>query len=92
VGDSALIVGPHGRVVPPCDPKALAFAVAELLSLSHGARRRLGLAARRRIRELFDLDAVARRYESLYLRLAQGGPKSSGIPSEDRRRRIARCP
>lgn len=69
VGDSALIVGEAGRIVPPRDPIALAEAWLDILTLNANDRRRLGLAARRRICDLFDLGAVTRRYESLYDKL-----------------------
>lgn len=66
VGDSALMVGPTGRVVPPSDPAALAAACRAVLELEPEARARLGAEARRRTLELFDLPAVTRRYEALY--------------------------
>ena len=69
VGDTATMIGPAGRVVPPRDPDALARAWLDVLDLNPGERRRLGLAARERVRSLYDLTAVTRRYESLYARL-----------------------
>ncbi|GAC1464554.1 MAG: glycosyltransferase [Isosphaeraceae bacterium] len=69
-GDSAMIIGPHGRVVPQRDPRALADGLFEILTMEPGERRRLGLAARRRVCELFDLGAVTRRYEAIYTCLA----------------------
>ena len=74
VGDSARIVGPTGRIVPPRDPLALAEAWLDILTLNLNDRRRLGLAARRRIRELFDLGAITQRYEALYDRLLSTSP------------------
>ncbi|MGB7161541.1 MAG: glycosyltransferase [Tepidisphaeraceae bacterium] len=65
-GDSAHIVGDTGRIVPPSDPGALARGWEDLLTLGAEARLSLGLAARRRIVELFDLTAVTRRYEAVY--------------------------
>jgi glycosyltransferase involved in cell wall biosynthesis len=79
VGDSALLVGPTGRVVPPRDPAALARAVAGLLALPAPQRQALGLAARARVEERFTLDAVTRRYEDLYDQLADAGPP--GVPA-----------
>ncbi|MDB5332473.1 MAG: putative glycosyltransferase EpsF [Phycisphaerales bacterium] len=80
VGDSALIVGPTGRVVPPSDPAALATATAELIAMGPEARSQLGREARRRVCDLFDLGAVTRRYEALYTQLAsdQREPVSAG--------------
>lgn len=69
VGDSRLMVGDTGRVVAARDSRALAGAIAELLLLSPDRRRALGEQARRRVLELFDLDAVTRRYEAIYLGL-----------------------
>ena len=70
VGDSALIVGDTGRVVPPRDPEALADAWHEILTLRSEARVQLSLAARRRMEEHFDLNSAVSRYEELYRELA----------------------
>jgi glycosyltransferase involved in cell wall biosynthesis len=75
VGDSALIVGDTGRVVPPKDPEALADAWHELLTLRPGVRAQLGLAARRRMEEHFSLTSAVAKYEELYRGLAlRSGP------------------
>jgi glycosyltransferase involved in cell wall biosynthesis len=66
VGDSALIVGAAGRVVPPRDPKALAEAIVELLSMETAARQTLGVAGRARIIEEYSISAIASRYLRLY--------------------------
>lgn len=66
VGDSALIVGDTGRVVPPRDPLALAAALGDILALPAGERRALGEQARARITEHYSLDAVTARYSALY--------------------------
>lgn len=79
VGDSALMVGETGRVVPPRDPEGLAGAWQDLLALPRRELRRLGEDARRRTLELFDLSAVTRRYEALYDELLEaplGGPSA----------------
>jgi glycosyltransferase involved in cell wall biosynthesis len=70
VGDSALIDGDTGRVVPPRDPDALADAWEALLALEPSARAALGLAARQRVEAQFSLPTVVRRYETLYEELA----------------------
>src|SRR5439155_24650504 len=66
VGDCAAIVGNAGRVVPPSDAAALAQAVVEVLDLPEADRGALGSAARERVREHYELGAVARRYESVW--------------------------
>jgi len=83
VGDSALIVGETGRVVPPHDPLALAVAWEELLALAPDARRRLGQAARLRVQERYELVGITRRYENVYETLCAGGGRSTApvLPS-----------
>lgn len=69
VGDSALIVGDTGIVVPPKDPKALADGWERLIEMGAEARRKLGIAARKRIQANYSLAAIARQYEDLYHKL-----------------------
>lgn len=69
VGDSALIVGDTGRVVPPRDPEALAAAWRELIEMGTEGRRRLGEAARCRVEKHFSLPSVVARYENLYMEI-----------------------
>ncbi len=66
VGDSAVLVGETGRVAPPRNPQALARALAELIDLGPDGRRRLGEAARQRIKEHFDLAIIVKQYERCY--------------------------
>jgi glycosyltransferase involved in cell wall biosynthesis len=73
VGDSAVIVGDTGRVVPPKDSQALADAWHELLTLDPDERARLGQAARRRMEEHFDLLGAVAKYEKLYEEFALHG-------------------
>jgi glycosyltransferase involved in cell wall biosynthesis len=77
-GDSALLVGNTGRVVPTGDPEALSVAWAELIS-SASERRHLGSAARHRIETLFNLSSMVRRYEDLYERLVAGGSRQPAV-------------
>lgn len=60
VGDSALIVGDIGLVVPPRNPKALASALQHLISLSSTQRAELGLRARERIEEDFGMQKLVK--------------------------------
>jgi glycosyltransferase involved in cell wall biosynthesis len=69
VGDSALIVGETGAVVPPKDPAALASAIAAMVGLEPTARRQLGKAARQRIADEYALEGIAQQHERLYLDL-----------------------
>jgi glycosyltransferase involved in cell wall biosynthesis len=66
VGDSVLVIGDTGRVVPTGDCGSLAAACKDLIGLDSGARRNLGLAARSRIIDRYSLAPVVQRYESLY--------------------------
>ena len=79
VGDSVLMIGPAGKIIPPGDPVALAAGWSQILQMDAADRAQLGAAARKRVRELFDLGAVARRYETLYQELAGPAAKSMEI-------------
>jgi glycosyltransferase involved in cell wall biosynthesis len=70
VGDSALIVGETGKVVAPGEPEALAEAWRGLIEAGPEVRRRLGMAARRRVQQYFGLPAVVERYQAIYTQLA----------------------
>lgn len=69
VGDSALIVGDTGIVVPPQNPLALAEAWHKMIEMGHKGRRQLGRAARKRIEEKFSLSEIVNQYKSLYKEL-----------------------
>jgi glycosyltransferase involved in cell wall biosynthesis len=66
VGDSAIIVGDTGRVVPPRKPDLLANAWKEIIELSLEDRKALGNAARNRILDCFSLASIVVKYEALY--------------------------
>jgi glycosyltransferase involved in cell wall biosynthesis len=70
VGDSAEIVGSHGRIVAPRRPADLARAWREVLALDPQSRSEIGRSARRHVVERYSLPAVARAYEDLYLSVA----------------------
>jgi glycosyltransferase involved in cell wall biosynthesis len=72
VGDAALIVGQTGIVVPPRNPAALAAALRKMVDLGREGRNQLGIAARQRIMEQFNLPQIVTRYESLFQELASG--------------------
>jgi len=66
VGDSVMIVGDTGRVVPLRAPESLSEAWKHLLDLSSDERERTSLAARARVETHFALPAVVGRYQQLY--------------------------
>jgi glycosyltransferase involved in cell wall biosynthesis len=73
-GDAAEILGDTGIVVPPREPQALAEGWQRLIALGHEGRRALGIRARARIVENYDLDQVVSRFESLYCEIAKASP------------------
>jgi glycosyltransferase involved in cell wall biosynthesis len=81
VGDSALIVGDTGTVVAPGDPHALAEGWRKLIEAGPAVRRRLGMAARRRVQHHFALPETVERYQAIYARLATGRLQSGRSPS-----------
>ena len=72
VGDSARIVGQTGMVVPPRNPAALAEAWCKMVDLGREGRSQLGMAARQRIKEQFDLPQIVAQYECLFQEVACG--------------------
>jgi glycosyltransferase involved in cell wall biosynthesis len=70
VGGIAEVVAPGrtGLLVPPQSPGALAAAILELVNEPQRAVT-MGLAARRRVEEKFDVRVVAAGYEDVYRRL-----------------------
>jgi glycosyltransferase involved in cell wall biosynthesis len=81
VGDSALIVGETGKVVAPGHPGALAGAWCELIEAGPAVRRSLGMAARQRIQQHFDLSSIVERYQAIYAQLAGETPRRMPSPS-----------
>jgi glycosyltransferase involved in cell wall biosynthesis len=73
VDDSAYIVGDTGKVVPAEDMAGLAAAMESLLLLPPVERQALGLRARSRVAENFEIGQVVKRYEAFYEDLAAMG-------------------
>lgn len=71
VGDSALLVGDTGRVVPVRDSRALAEAWSGVIGMTPETREALGYAARCRIQNHYEIDVIAARYENLYRALVE---------------------
>lgn len=69
VGDSDRIVGTTGRIVAAKDPEALAMAWKEMIDLGEEGRRRLGVAARKRVMDRYELSRIVEKYEALYTSL-----------------------
>jgi glycosyltransferase involved in cell wall biosynthesis len=65
-GDSACLVGETGVVVAPRDSQALANGWQYLIDIGAKGRNALGLAARKRIQQYYELDECTRQYERLY--------------------------
>jgi glycosyltransferase involved in cell wall biosynthesis len=71
VGDSALIVGRTGRIVPPGNPEALANAWASLLTLTRDERLQLGEQARERVLAEYSLGTATQKHLALYQTLSR---------------------
>lgn len=70
VGDSALIVGDTGIIVPPKDENLLSEALMSLLEKTLLGQEGMAQAARHRIEVNFSLDAVVNQYSHLYKNLS----------------------
>lgn len=70
VGDSALIVGDTGFVVPPRQPAALFTALAHALDIDPAVSAKLGNQARQRVIENYSIQSITDQYTKLYLSLA----------------------
>jgi glycosyltransferase involved in cell wall biosynthesis len=66
VGDSAVLIGDTGVIVPPRDPEALAGAWQHLVEMTDEQRSQLGQRARQHIEANFSLDSVVNTYAALY--------------------------
>ncbi|MEI8133312.1 MAG: glycosyltransferase, partial [Leptolinea sp.] len=70
VGDTADLIGATGVVVPARQPHLLADAVGNILSMSVGDRKNLGLAARRQVQLKYEIGSVAERYQKIWSEVA----------------------
>lgn len=66
VGDTPLIIGDTGIVVPPRDDDALAAGIENLLTMSLEDRCTLGTSARARIEANYTLETIVEQYVALY--------------------------
>jgi glycosyltransferase involved in cell wall biosynthesis len=76
-GDAAEILGDTGIIVPPRDPQALAAGWHRLIALGPGGRRALGIRARARVVENYELNRIVPRFEALYNEIATPEPARS---------------
>ena len=65
VGDSAVIVGPHGRIIPPGNDQALAEAMTWLANLPPTGMTTLCSGSRERALSLFGIRHVAAQYDKM---------------------------
>ncbi len=65
-GDSALIVGATGLVVPPRDPAALAAAMERMVDWGPAVRSECGRTARKEIESRFEIGVVVKSFEKIY--------------------------
>jgi glycosyltransferase involved in cell wall biosynthesis len=70
VGDTALLIGDAGTVVPARDPGALAEGWRGIIALAPEERRALGVKARAHIVANYDLERIVPRFEALYREIA----------------------
>ena len=73
VGDTAVLVGDTGVVVPKEDTPALAAGLDQVLRMTPEERRRLGLRASARVHECFTVRHARERFELVYGRVMEGG-------------------
>jgi glycosyltransferase involved in cell wall biosynthesis len=65
-GDSRVLVGDTGHVVPRNNPQALSTAWTQLLDAGPGNLRVMGEKARKRIQQHYNLNSTINKYEALY--------------------------
>lgn len=66
VGDARFVVQNMGKVVPPADSRTLAAAMKEMYDMDRAQLRRLGLGARQRVVETFDIRDVVQAYHATW--------------------------
>lgn len=69
VGDSADIIGDTGRAVASGDMNGLAQHIIELLRWPSGQRIQLGIKARQRVRDNYEIGDIAQRYGDFYVQM-----------------------
>lgn len=82
IGDSAVLVGDAGRIVPPDDPASMAAAWAWILDLPAGERDHLRERARQRVVANFPMAECVRRHLALYEELCAAGGSTRLAPRQ----------
>ncbi|MFM0053597.1 glycosyltransferase [Caballeronia grimmiae] len=72
VGDTAVLIGDTGRVVPARNAQALASGLLSVLSLPFDERRKLGALARERIVSVYSIESTWQKYERVYAAVKEG--------------------
>lgn len=75
VGDSAVLVGDAGVVVPKEDPAALAAGMAQLVTQTPEGRRLMAERAAVRVRQRFTMQRVREQFELIYELVQEGESK-----------------
>lgn len=70
LGDSTILIGDTGLVVPPQNSQELAGAWESVIAAPTEQRYQLGRAARQRIEQNYSLQSIVTQYERLYLSIA----------------------
>jgi len=68
VGDTPMIVGETGIIVPPHDTDAIINGISDLIEMGNEKRHELGMKARLRVTKKFGIAAITRQYETLFSR------------------------
>jgi glycosyltransferase involved in cell wall biosynthesis len=69
VGDSSIIIGKTGIVVPPCNEEALLSGIESLIAMPNEGRRALSASAQARINANYTLGKIVEKYVILYEKL-----------------------
>jgi glycosyltransferase involved in cell wall biosynthesis len=76
VGDSALIVGDTGKIVPPSAPQALAAAIEDMIDRPRDDFDALSARARERIKSTYSIMQCLRRYDDLFRSVSSNDSKT----------------
>lgn len=79
VGDTRLIVGDTGAIVPPGDAAAFAGALGRLTAGDPDARARAGALARARVEQEFSLERMVAAYAALYRSVRRAAPRNGPV-------------